>query len=533
MSLSAGSHANQAKDSPLNESEDRFRKVFFSSSDALFISDAAGAKFMDANPRACQILGYSRRELLNLSPLRILTGGESAADWRQAPEKKNRDISCRHKSGLLIPCGLSTSPITLNQEPCILLSLRTSTQRQLAETLRRSSAFARFLNALTIGVAEAPTIEHAIRFCIHQICDFRRWPLAHARILAKRFQAFHVPADIWHFGLNARSESRAPSITSKHNLSSIDWYPRIATTACPFVAEDLLSESDLAVRELARALHLKSALVTPMLVGREVVGTLEFFSYETMGLDKLLSEMMASLGERVGRLIEQKRADARIESLSTRLLHVQDDERRRLARELHDTTAQHIAAILMDLNVLSRRNQVLDVESRSALSECISLARQSLHEIRTFSYLLHPPMLDELGLVSALRIFIEGFSERSGMRVNFEPPESYNKLPSALEVTLFHVVQEGLINAHRHSGSPWAKVRLALNPGEARITVENETTSELSTLHARQEAKMGVGMRSLQERLEHFGGRSALHSDSYRTTLEAVLPLSQASARGA
>src|SRR5207248_3339351 len=257
--------ANQAKGSPLNESEDRFRKVFFSSSDALFISDAAGAKFVDANPRACQILGYSRRELLNLSPLRILTGGESADDWRQAPEKTNRDISCRHKSGLLIPCELSTSLITLNQEPCILVSLRTSTQRQLADTLRRNSAFARFLNALTIGVAEAPTVEHAIRFCIHQICDFRRWPLAHARILAKRFLAFHVPADIWHFGLNARSESRTPSITSKHNLSSIDWYPRIATTACPFVAEDLLAESDVAVKELARALRLKSALVTPML----------------------------------------------------------------------------------------------------------------------------------------------------------------------------------------------------------------------------------------------------------------------------
>src|SRR5690348_12015066 len=149
MSLSTSSHANQAKGSLLNESEDRFRKVFFSSSDALFISDAAGIKFVDANPRACQMLGYSRRELLSLSALRILAGAISTGDWRHAPHKTTRYIPCRHSSGLLISCELSTSPITLHQEPCILISLRTCTQRRLAETLRRNSAFARFLNALS------------------------------------------------------------------------------------------------------------------------------------------------------------------------------------------------------------------------------------------------------------------------------------------------------------------------------------------------------------------------------------------------
>ena len=529
MSLSPGSHP-RIKGPPLDEGEDRFRKVFLSSSDALFISDAAGTRFVDANPRACQILGYSRRELLSLSPIRIFAGGEAASDWRQSLKKAPRHVSCRHKSGLLISCDLSASRIRLNHKPCILVSLRATTQRQLAETLRGNSAFARFLDTLAIRVAEAATVEHAIRSCIRQVCDFRRWPLAHARIFTKRFMPVHVPADIWHFGLSARSESRAASMIARHNLFPTDWYSRIATTARPFIAEDLLAEADAAVQDLARALRLKSALVTPILVGREVVGTLEFFSCEAMRRDNLLSEMMASLGARVGRTVEQKRADARIESLSARLFHVQDDERRRLAKELHDTTGQHLAAILMDLNVINRQSERLGANSQRALSECISLARRSLTEIRTFSYLLHPPMLDELGLVSALRIFIEGFSERSGMRVNFEPPQSCYKLPSALEVTLFHVVQEGLTNAHRHSGSSWATVRLTLNPAEVRIAVENESTGELFTLNPRQGAKMGVGMRSIQERVEHFGGRSVLHSDTYRTTLEAVLPLSRASA---
>ena len=528
MSLPAPSQSNRTKDRSFNESEDRFRKVFLSSSDALFITDAMRTEFLDANPRACQVSGYSRRDLLHLSPSRILSWRESAIHARHPPpEKIHRNTFCRQKSGLAISCEISTCVIKFNRKPCLLVSVRTGAQRQLAETLRKTAAFAEFLNAVAVGVAESPTIEHAVRFCIHRVCDFSCWPLAHARIFAERFIAFHVPADIWHVGLNVHSESRAKTLTSNHNFSSSDWYPRVATTARPFAVEDLLAESDFALKELARSLGLKSALVIPLLVGREVVGALEFFSYEIMRLDKLLSEMMAGLGARIGRIIEQKRAEARIQSLSTKLFHVQDDERRRLARELHDTTAQHVAAILMDLNVIGRQAEALDADARTSLSDCISLARQSLREIRTFSYLLHPPMLDELGLVSALRIFIEGFSQRSGMRVDFEPPESYNKLPTDLEITLFHVVQEGLTNAHRHSGSPWAKVRMSLNTGEIRITVENEATGEFSTKNDRQSAKMGVGIRSLQERVQHFGGRSALHSDTYSNDARdcfAVLP---------
>jgi two-component system NarL family sensor kinase len=177
----------------------------------------------------------------------------------------------------------------------------------------------------------------------------------------------------------------------------------------------------------------------------------------------------------------------------------------------------------MDLGVIARNGQALEPEARNALSECLSLARQSLHEVRTFSYLLHPPMLDELGLVSALRVYIEGFSQRSGTRVDFEPSD-YVKLPTELEVTLFHVVQEGLANAHRHSGSSWAKVRMTDDASEVRISVENETTAPVTQ-------KMGVGIRSMQERVEHFGGKLAFRSDPYRTVLEAVLPRSRTAER--
>jgi signal transduction histidine kinase len=181
----------------------------------------------------------------------------------------------------------------------------------------------------------------------------------------------------------------------------------------------------------------------------------------------------------------------------------------------------------MDLGVISRSADVLTPEARHALSESLSLTRQSLQEIRSFSYLIHPPMLDELGLVSALRIFIEGFSQRSGMHVHLEAPVSRPKLPTQLESTVFRVIQEALTNARRHSGSSTADVKLRTTETELKLSVENETTRDLLWGQPDiQPAKIGVGMRSMHERVQHVGGRLDFHIGKNRTVLEAVFPLS-------
>jgi len=503
----------------LNESEDRFQKLFVSTKDAIFITDSAAAQFLDVNLQACAMLGYSRAELLNLLPTRILARKEDLSGWIRSPGKKPQFAAeFRHKLGAIIPCHVSARPIEFNQKPCLLVIIHRATERQIAGAMSKAGSFARFLNAVAVGVARAPTIEHAIRFCIQQISDFLLLPLAHARLFAERIISQSVPPDIWHFGLSARPESRWAN-PSEHWRRSEDWYSRVLNAGHPFTCEDLTADPDFPGKEVAQKLGIKSVLVVPILVDNEVVGVLEFFSYEPMKLEKLRLEIIASIGGQVGRIIEHKRAESSIQTLSAKLFRLQDDERRRLAKELHDTTAQNLAAIVMDLGVIARNVQGLDSEARTALSECVSLARQSLHEVRTFSYLLHPPMLDELGLVSALRVYIEGFSQRSGMHVDFAA-SGYIKLPADLEVTLFHVVQEGLSNAHRHSGSPWAKVRISAGTDEVKISVENETTAAVTQ-------KMGVGIRSMQERVQHFGGRLAFRSDPYRTLLEAALPFSR------
>jgi PAS domain S-box-containing protein len=503
----------------LSESEDRFQKLFLSTKDAILITDSAAAQFLDVNLQASAMLGYSRAELLNLPPTRILVRKEDLSGWLRNPGKKPQFATeLRPKSGAIIPCRLSARPIEFNRKPCLLVIVHRASERQIADAMSKAGSFARFLNAVAVGVARAPTIEHAIRFCLQQISDFLLLPLAHARLFAERIISQAVPPDIWHFGLSSRPESRRAN-PSEHWHQSEDWYSRVLNAGHPFTCEDLTADPDFPGKELTHKLGIKSVLVVPILVDNEVVGVLEFFSYQPMKLEKLRLEIIASIGGQVGRIIEHKRAESSIQTLSAKLFRLQDDERRRLAKELHDTTAQNLAAIVMDLGVIARNVQELDSEARAALSECVSLARQSLHEVRTFSYLLHPPMLDELGLVSALRVYIEGFSQRSGMHVDFIE-SGYVKLSADLEVTLFHVVQEGLSNAHRHSGSPWARVRMSAGTDEVKVSVENETTAAVTQ-------KMGVGIRSMQERVRHFGGQLVFHSDQYRTLLEAALPFAQ------
>lgn len=504
-----------------NESEDRFQKLFLSTKEAILISDSTADQFLDVNLEACALLGYSRRELLNLPPARILAQKEDRCPWsRNQAQKRHYSTEFRHKSGVIIPCQISARPIKVDREPRVLVVVHRATEHQTADMVSKATTLARFLNAVAVGMAQTPTIEHSIRFCVRQICDFLLVPLGHARLFAERIISSGAPTDIWHIGLSARSGALTdPRRTNPPErwLHSEDWYSRVLNAGYPFTCEELTAEPDFPGKHMARQLGLKSALVVPILFQNEVTGALEFFSYEPMRLERLRLEIIAALGGRIGYIVEHKRAERNIQDLSTKLFRLQDDERRHLAKELHDTTAQNLAAIVMDLGVLEHNVRVLDSEARGALLECVSLARQSLHEVRTFSYLLHPPMLDELGLVSALRIYVEGFSQRSGMRVDFVAPD-YLKLPADFEVTLFHVVQEGLANAHRHSGSAWAKVNITANADEVRISVENETTAAITQ-------KTGVGLLSMQERVQHLGGRLVFHSDEYRTLLEGVMPL--------
>lgn len=224
---------------------------------------------------------------------------------------------------------------------------------------------------------------------------------------------------------------------------------------------------------------------------------------------------------------ERKRAEEELRKLSIRLMNLQDQERRRIARELHDSEGQNLSLLLMSLSKLKRSMGSLDPDSHALLNETMEVANECLRDIRTLSYLLHPPLLDEFGLISALQWYVEGFSERSGIAVNLELPAALNRLPEEMETSLFRLVQEGLTNIHRHSGSQTAEISLVSEGQELRLKIEDHgkgmDVAKISGGNGTKPA--GVGIASMRERVRDLGGNLQIVSDHTRTQIHVTLPL--------
>lgn len=237
-------------------------------------------------------------------------------------------------------------------------------------------------------------------------------------------------------------------------------------------------------------------------------------------LDKLEQRVHARTQE-----LEQKNAELR--KLSARLLQIQDEERRRIARELHDSVGQLLAAISMNTSNISRERGKLSASAASGVSENMKLVEQVSNEIRTLSHLLHPPLLDEIGLLSALKWYIDGFSERSKIRVTSDIPSDLGRLPRDVELSLFRIVQECLTNIHRHSGSLTAFVRLARSRQGVTLEVKDEGRgfSPNGESIVSGGDTPGVGLRGMRERVTQLGGQFEITSSGTGTLVFARLPL--------
>jgi PAS domain S-box-containing protein len=225
---------------------------------------------------------------------------------------------------------------------------------------------------------------------------------------------------------------------------------------------------------------------------------------------------------------ERKQAEEALQQLSARLMKLQDEERRRLARELHDSTAQRLTALATYLALLEKSAGPLNRQALNALSECRSLAEECHREIRTLSYLLHPPILDEIGLPDALRWYCGGFTKRSGIPVDLRISSEVGRLPSEIEGALYRIVQESLTNIHLHSGSPTARIRIDRNDSRLVLEVRDEGRGfpvEMLVGGAANRARLGVGIAGMQERIRHLKGRLDIESSKRGTTITTIIPL--------
>jgi PAS domain S-box-containing protein len=234
------------------------------------------------------------------------------------------------------------------------------------------------------------------------------------------------------------------------------------------------------------------------------------------------TNLEARVQERTAELSE---AEERLRVLSGRLLQAQDDERRRLARELHDSAGQMLAALKMNLVPLEQGIAAQNPRLGQLAANGIELVDELSKELRTMSYLLHPPLLDEAGLPSALRWYVEGFSQRSGIEVALEVDSELPRLSREVETTIFRIVQESLTNIHRHSGSKTASLHISHDPARTRVEIRDEGRGmEGDGSRAKGPVRVGVGIQGMQERVRQLRGQFQIQTGKNGTGVIVVLP---------
>ena len=335
-----------------------------------------------------------------------------------------------------------------------------------------------------------------------------------------------IPMGQFKIGLIARE--RTPHLTNSvlgdprvHNqewakregMVSFAGYPLIVETRLVGVL-GMFSRSILPDATLAALASVANSIA----LGIERKNFEAFLHASREALEGQVADRTAELRQEVA---VRRKAEEELRAFGNKLVNLRDEEQRRLARDLHDTVGQSLTAASMALGAANREaGELSSVVTRHILEaqECV---RETLKEIRIVSYLLHPPLLDESGLVSALREYTEGLSARGDIKVQLIIKDDFERLPAPLETAIFRIVQECLTNVHRHSGSKTAAIRICRSSGAIEVQIADSGKGMPATLTP------GVGLRGMRERVGQFGGKFDIQSSGEGTTVTVLLPIAK------
>jgi PAS domain S-box-containing protein len=514
----------------LRQREERFRNLTAAAFEGIGISQ--GGKVVDVNDQLAQMFGYAREELLGqnvsvmIAPESRPLVDEAIRTGREGPYEH---LAIR-KDGTVFEAEVRAKSVVWGDRAVRVTAIRDITERKrAAAAMQQQLAFNELLNQVLARFATcaASNADAAVVEAIQAIARFigadhayvvlvsperTSWSASHEWCAPHVTPQFHSYQDV-PLGTKPWSEARVLA-GETIRLDSIDQYP-------PEASREL---------ERDRAEGALSILSVPIRgQAGQLTGCVGLHAHaHPITWSDADAARLKMVGDAVANLLERKRVEDSLREISHRLHRAQDEERRRIARELHDSTAQLLAAVLMNLGMLedprSRSNGKVD----RVVGESLGLLERCSQEVRTLSYLLHPPLLDQMGLEAALRSYVEGFAKRSGIKVTLDLALGSERLAEEIELTLFRVVQEGLGNIHRHSGSRAARISLQREAGRVVLEVADQGLGmPARTLQAIQNGSVaqGVGLAAMQGRLRELGARLTVDSSSTGTRLRAIVPL--------
>jgi signal transduction histidine kinase len=293
------------------------------------------------------------------------------------------------------------------------------------------------------------------------------------------------------------------------------------------VADMRSDPSFAACWDLALSQGVQAAWSAPILSkDSKILGTLLLFYPTPQPLGERDLELMEQVTHMAAIAIESHRNEEELREFSRRLCQSQDEERRRIARELHDSTGQTLAVLEINLSRVKAAISTRGREFDEILSQSISLTRSIADELRTLSYLLHPPMLDECGLNAAIRSYVSGINQRNGLHVEVEIPEDLRRLSEEAELAIFRIVQASLTNVHLHSGASEANVKIEQNLDGVTTAVSDQGHGipEGVLDHTSRIRTVGIGITGMRERVKQLGGHLEIKTGRGGTTVKATIP---------
>jgi PAS domain S-box-containing protein len=464
-------------------------------------------RFVRVNPKFAQILGYSSAQLTEMTFMQITEPDTAVKDLiglrdliNGSTDSYSRDKRYLRKDGSHVWCNVNVSLLrspdgSPDRFVAVLhdISLRKQTEEDLARTNELLS-----ISQIAGGTGSFEWIipENALTWSENHIKMFGLRPAAFDGSFAA-WRRCLLPEDL------AKVEAQIQTAFSERREEWLTEYRIIRADS----AEErwITSRGRIAYDSRGKAVLMIGVSIDT--TDRKLVE--EELLRSRNDLERHIHQRTTELVQKTLEMSEQARqldqANESLRQLSARILHLQDEERRRIASHLHDSTGSWITALSMNLSVIQTDGSNLSPKSKTVLADSLEILRDMSDDLRTVSHLLHPPLLDEMGLQSALRWFVEEFSKRSKIPVEVELAPSLGRLSRECETAIFRVVQEALTNVHRHSGSPRASICITRQNQQIALEVRDWGVG-IPALKDGSHARPGVGVQGMRERIRQLGG---------------------------